>query len=163
MAELNGESAEILKAIRGDNAMSDSNIRWIQRLNNFKKAFKQLEQGVKQAKNKQFSDLEKEGLIQRFEYNQELAWQVIKDFYEYLGEIGMQGSKDAFRLAVKRGLINSDCGTVLMNSIKSRNKTVHTYNEDTAEEIFNEIVNEYYDAFHTLLTILEEQQDKRER
>lgn len=142
--------------------MSDSNIRWVQRLNNFSNAFKQLSLGVKLAKERPLSDLEKEGVIQRFEYNQELSWQVIRDFYEYLGERGIQGSKDAFRLAVKRGLISSDCGMVLMNSIKSRNKTVHTYNEDTAEEIFNEIVNEYYDAFNTLLVILEEEQKKRE-
>jgi tRNA threonylcarbamoyladenosine modification (KEOPS) complex Pcc1 subunit len=30
-----------------------------------------------------------------------------------------------------------------MESIKSRNKTIHTYNEETAEEIFQAIIHEY--------------------
>jgi len=121
------------------------NIRWIQRFNNFKKAFEQLEKGVKLAVSSELSDLEKEGLIQRFEYTQELAWQTIKDFYEYLGETGIQGSRDAFQIAFNRGLIEN--GKVFMETIKSRNKTVHTYNEETANEIFKEIVDEYYKEF----------------
>jgi nucleotidyltransferase substrate binding protein (TIGR01987 family) len=141
--------------------MDKHNIRWIQRLNNFKKAYKQLELGVEQASARDFSDLEKEGLIQRFEYNQELCWQTIKDFYEYIGETGIQGSRDAFHLAVKRGLIDTNCGAVLMESIKSRNKTVHTYNEETADEIFYDIVNEYYKAFCLVKEALEREQEKR--
>ncbi len=142
--------------------MTNDNIRWLQRLNNFKKAFKQLELDVEKAKEHELSDLEKEGLIQRFKYNQELAWQTIKDFYEYLGETGIQGSRDAFQLAVKRGLIDAACGTIFMDSIKSRNKTAHTYNEETAEEIFNDIINEYYQAFAILKQALENEKSKRE-
>ena len=141
--------------------MDKHNIRWIQRLNNLKKAYKQLELGVEQATDRDLSDLEKEGLIQRFEYNQELSWQTIKDFYEYIGETGIQGSRDAFQLAVKRGLIDANCGLILMESIKSRNKTVHTYNEETADEIFHDIVNEYYQAFRFVKEALEKEEQKR--
>ncbi|MBE9563519.1 MAG: nucleotidyltransferase substrate binding protein [Proteobacteria bacterium] len=138
--------------------MNDSqDIRWLQRLQNYKKAFKQLELGVKLATQRDLSDLEKEGLIQRFEYTQELAWQTIKDFYEYMGESGIQGSRDAFQLAIKRDLISN--GEIFMESIKSRNKTVHTYNEATADEIFHAIVEEYYQAFLELKnTLIKEQQ-----
>ena len=139
----------------------EDNIRWIQRLSNFKKAFKQLELGVEQATDRALSDLEKEGLIQRFEYNQELSWQVIKDFYQYLGYTSIQGSRDAFQLAVKNGLVDANCGAKLMESVKSRNKTVHTYNEAVAEEIFQAIVNEYYPAFDTLKIALENEQKQR--
>lgn len=139
-----------------------NNIRWIQRLNNFEKAFKQLELGVEQATDGELSDLEKEGIIQRFEYNQELSWQTIKDFYEYIGETGIQGSRDAFQLAVKRGLVDSNCGQVLMQSVKSRNKTVHTYNHETAEEIFQDIIDEYYQAFLTLKNALQKEQSQRD-
>ncbi|MDQ6976445.1 MAG: HI0074 family nucleotidyltransferase substrate-binding subunit [Mariprofundaceae bacterium] len=137
-------------------------IRWLQRLNNFQKAFKQLEIGVEEATAREFSDLEKEGLIQRFEYNQELSWQVIKDFFEYLGDVSIQGSRDAYQLAVKRGLIDSNCGRLLMKSIKSRNKTVHTYNEETANDIFADITNEYYQVFLVLKQALEKEQTRRE-
>jgi len=139
----------------------DNNIRWIQRLNNFKKAFAQLQSGVEEATERELSDLEKEGVIQRFEYNQELSWQVIKDFYDFLGNSTIQGSRDAFQLAVKRGLIDANCGKVLMESIKSRNKTVHTYNEETANEIFQDIINDYYLAFLALKEALEKEQQQR--
>ena len=141
--------------------MDKHNIRWIQRLNNLKKAFNQLELGVEQATDRDLSNLEKEGLIHRFEYNQELFWQAIKDFYEYIGETGIQGSRDAFQLAVKRGLIDANCGAILMESIKSRNKTVHTYNEETADEIFNDIVSQYYQAFRLVKKALEKEQQER--
>ncbi len=139
----------------------ETEVRWVQRLQNFKKAFKQLENGVEEAKKRDFSDLEKEGLIQRFEYTQELSWHVIKDFYEYAGDSGLQGSRDSFRLAVKRGLIDSVCGKILMESIKSRNKTVHTYNEETADEIFYAILDEYYGAFLLLKKALEKERQRR--
>ncbi|OIR25292.1 HI0074 family nucleotidyltransferase substrate-binding subunit [Bathymodiolus thermophilus thioautotrophic gill symbiont] len=143
--------------------MENKDIRWIQRLNNFKKAFEQLELGVEHVteSNVSLSDLEKEGLIQRFEYTQELAWLSIKDFYEYVGKTDIQGSKDAFQLAIKRGLIDVNHGGALMKSIQSRNKTVHTYNEETANEIFYEIIEEYYDAFLSLKNALEQQQKQR--
>jgi nucleotidyltransferase substrate binding protein (TIGR01987 family) len=142
--------------------MNNNDIRWIQRLNNFKKALKKLELGVEQATDKALSDLEKEGLIQRFEYNQELSWQTVKDFYQYLGDTSIQGSKDAFQLAVKMGLVDENCGASLMSSIKSRNKTVHTYNEEVAESIFQDIINEYYQAFNSLKIALENEQQQRE-
>ena len=140
---------------------NQSDTRWIQRLNNFKKAFQQLSLAVEQAKVQELSDLEKEGLIQRFEYTQELSWQVIKDFFEYLGETEILGSRDAFQLAVKRGLLNSSLGRVLMKSIRSRNKTVHTYNKETADEIFMDIVNEYYQAFAEIKIVMEKELQKR--
>lgn len=34
-----------------------------------------------------------------------------------------------------------------MEMIASRNKTSHTYNEDTADEIFSKILKDYYPAF----------------
>ena len=121
--------------------MDKQGIRWIQRLCNFQKAFKQLERGVEEATSRDLSDLEKEGLIQRFEYNQELSWSVIKDFYEYIGEIGIQGSRDAYQLSVKRGLIDANCGKILMESIKSRNLTLKTVY--ALEEMLHELYLPY--------------------
>ncbi len=134
-------------------------IRWIQRLNNFEKAFKQLQKGVETALSRELSDLEKEGIIQRFEYTQELAWKTVKDFYESLGETNIQGSADAFRMAFEKDLIKS--GNSLMKSIKSRNNTVHTYNEKTAEEIYQDIIKIYYHAFLELFESLNNQKKLR--
>ena len=68
----------------------DKDIRWIQRLNNYRKALNRLTQAVRivagqMGSEEEIDDLLKEGLIQRFEYTHELAWKVMKDYAEYQG------------------------------------------------------------------------------
>lgn len=129
--------------------MNSKDIRWKQRFNNFTKAFEQLTEFLVQ---KQLNKLEQQGLIQCFEYNYELAWNTIKDFYEAQGEVNLQGSKDAFRLAFNRGLIKN--GEVWMDMIQSRALTSHTYNEDTAQAIITKITTSYYQEFKNLFDTL---------
>ena len=131
---------------------NENEIRWIYRLDNFKKAFKTLESDIRLANSKKLSDIEKRGLIQAFEYTYELAWNTIKDFYFYNGIVDIQGSRDAFKMAFNKGLVSSD---ILIKTIRSRQLTVHTYNEDIIEDIFESITNEYYDAFKELFQNLE--------
>ena len=57
-------------------------IRWIQRFSNLKKAFAQLKDAVELSKARELSNLEKQGLIQAFEYTHELGWKTLKDFLE---------------------------------------------------------------------------------
>lgn len=79
-------------------------IRWKQRFANFQLVLTELTDAVKITHRRNLSNLEEQGLIQSFEYNDELAWNCIKDFYENQGETNIAGSRDAFRLAFKRGL-----------------------------------------------------------
>jgi nucleotidyltransferase substrate binding protein (TIGR01987 family) len=130
--------------------MENQDVRWIQRFSNYKKAFSQLKKFIDKG---ELNELEQQGLIQAFEYTYELAWNTIKDFYENQGEINIQGSKDAFRLAFNRGLIEN--GEIWMDMVKSRTKTSHTYNEETANEIANAIINSYFALFLTLKDTLE--------
>jgi len=130
----------------GDYSMED--IRWIQRLGNFRKALASLKEAVDTAKTRELNKLEKQGLIQSFEYTYELAWNTVKDFYSEQGETGIQGSRDAFRMAFSRNLVSN--GEILMETIKSRQKTSHSYNEKTAEEILQAVVRDYYNAFEDL-------------
>lgn len=137
----------------------ENDIRWVQRLSNYQNAFCQLEKGIALAAEKELSDLEKEGVIQRFENTQELAWKTIKNFYESMGETNIQGSSDAFKMAFEKGLIKN--GQALMQTIKSRNNTVHTYNKKTSDEIYRDIVTLYYQAFKDLLDSLLQQKALR--
>lgn len=128
--------------------MSGPDVRWHQRLANFLRALRQLDDAVALAQARGLTDLEKQGLIQAFEYTHELAWNTAKDFYVDQGVSDLQGSKDVARLAFKRGLIKN--GTVWMDMIKSRNKTSHTYNPETAEEIFTAVVTAYHPELERL-------------
>lgn len=139
--------------------MNTQEIRWQQRFSNYVKAFLKLEQAVLKIKEEYqieedgtidedsfLDEIIKEGLIQRFEYTHELAWNVMKDFLENAGNNNVFGSKDATKEAFAAGLITK--GEVWMDMIKSRNKTPYTYNEETANDIFMKIVHEYHQEFN---------------
>jgi len=128
-------------------------VRWIQRFNNFKKSLKQLDGAIQLIAERKLTDLEQQGVIQAFEYNYELAWNVLKDFYENQGEQNIQGSRDAIKLAFKRGMIKN--GDIWLNMIKSRALTSHTYNEDVTKAILNDIIEKYYSEFTSLKTTLD--------
>jgi len=111
----------------------EPDIRWKQRLANYRRACAKLEAAVTLAKLRTLSDLEKQGLIQSFEFTHELAWNVFKDWFDDQGISGLTGSKDATREAFSRGLIAE--GQIWMDMIKSRNLSSHTYNSETAEAL----------------------------
>ncbi len=123
--------------------------RWLQRLNKFEKAFKQLEKAVDLYKERELTDLEKQGLIQAFEHTFELSWNLLRDYLIYQGISDVKGSRDAFRLAFKYGIIEK--GEVWMEMIQARNLTSHTYDEEMAKELIQRVVNTYYQAFKELL------------
>ena len=104
--------------------MTGPDIRWQHRFANFRKAPAQLTRIMDQ---ENLNEMEIQGLIQSFEYNLERSWNTIKSFYEYQGETGIQGSRDAFRTGIERGLLSN--GEDWMQMIRSRSLTVHTYSE----------------------------------
>ncbi len=135
------------------NNMGALDVRWQQRLNNYLKALSQLKKFMD--KGDDLNELEEQGLIKAFEYTFELAWNTMKDFYESQGETGIQGSRDAIRMAFRRGLIED--GESWMKMIESRIKTSHTYNEETANEIVEAVKYIYYALFLLLRDKLESQ------
>ena len=119
-----------------------NDIRWKQRFYNYQKALVQLTKFIEKG---ELSELEEQGIIKAFEYTYELAWKVIKDYYEEQGEVSIQGSRDALRLAFQRGLITD--GDNWMNMIKSRIASVHTYNLEVAQQINQDIHDIYFQLF----------------
>jgi nucleotidyltransferase substrate binding protein (TIGR01987 family) len=120
----------------------ENDIRWKQRFYNYQKAVNQLTKFIEKG---ELNELEEQGIIKAFEYTYELAWKVIKDYYEQQGEVAIQGSKDAIRIAFQRGLIAD--GDNWMKMIKSRIASVHTYNLEVAKQINQDIHNIYFQLF----------------
>ena len=121
--------------------MENLDIRWKQRFSNFEKALLKMTEVI-ELKEISLSDLEKEGLIQRFEFTHELCWNVMKDFLIYDGIQNIIGSRSAVREAFNKGLITS--GEIWMDMIESRNRTSHTYIESILTREFEKIINLYY-------------------
>jgi nucleotidyltransferase substrate binding protein (TIGR01987 family) len=82
-----------------------------------------------------------------------LAWNMLKDYLLDQGNQNIKGSKDATRAAFKVGLITD--GEQWMAMIQSRNLSSHTYDERTAEQLVNVIIQHYYPLFVTLKTEME--------
>ncbi len=123
----------------------NTKIRWQQRLANFSKALRQLENAVNLSNKRPLSDLEEQGLIQAFEFTHELAWNVLKDYFAFQGNPDITGSRDASREAFRKGLIKDRDGW--MEMIKSRNQSSHTYNQEIAEGIAEKISSSYFGLF----------------
>ena len=133
-------------------------IRWIQRFANFRSALEQLKDGVKAFNDRELNLLEKQGLIQAFEFTHELAWNVLKDYAEYQGNFNIKGSRDAIREGFRYSLINN--GNLWMQMIETRNLTSHIYDKHTTEEIVDTIVHKYFPEFLELEKTMEKFRDQ---
>jgi len=130
-------------------------IRWQQRFVNFNKALAKLKEASLLSKEKSLSELEMEGLIQRFEYTYELSWKTLQDLLKFKGYNDINGPGPVLSKAFDLGLIeNADAWRRLK---KSRELTSHTYDSDTAEAIATAIQAEFVDLFLYLQYKLEEE------
>ncbi|MFP4278334.1 MAG: nucleotidyltransferase substrate binding protein [Wenzhouxiangella sp.] len=116
-------------------------IRWIQRLDNYQRALKHLQGAVELMAERELSQLEKQGVIQAFEFCWELAWKLMKDYLQWQGMADLAGARDATREAFRQGLIAD--GQVWMAMLQDRNRTAHTYNEATMLELLRAIRGSY--------------------
>lgn len=128
-------------------------VRWLQRFDNFARALVSFRSAIELSHQRQLSDLEKQGLIQSFEFCHELAWNTLKDFLEYQGITGIMGSRDAVHEAFSRGLVSH--GDDWIDMIKSRNLSSHTYNKNVADAIVQKIRDCYSLRFEELFAKLQ--------
>ena len=125
--------------------MENQDIRWKQRFENFSNAFRQLKLARNLKKERDFTELELQGVIQAFEITQELSWKVLKDFLEEQGVSDLFGSKNVVREAFNVGLISN--GEIWLDMIKTRNLTSHIYDESEILKLLDVILESYIDVF----------------
>jgi len=120
-------------------------IRWKQRFSNFLRAYGYLSGAVELSRTRELTKLEQQGLIQAFEFTHELAWNVLRDYLDEKGITGLIGSKDATRNAFKNGLIED--GDSWMKMIEARNLSSHSYNNEIAQSVADDILARFFPAF----------------
>jgi nucleotidyltransferase substrate binding protein (TIGR01987 family) len=121
--------------------MNQKQIRWKQRFQNFEKAYSQLKLAIKDFE--KLTVLEKEGLIQRFEYTFELAWKTLKDYLESQ-EVIVSFPREVIKSAFHYGLIKD--GEIWMDMLEKRNLMAHTYDEKRFNLAVSKIKEEYFNA-----------------
>ena len=129
-------------------------IRWKQRFVNYLQALRQLGAAVQLMRTRPLSELEEQGLIQAFEFTHELAWNVMKDYFDYQGAAQITGSRDATREAFQKGLIRDGDGWMAM--IRSRNLSSHTYQAATARAIRDDVEKRYHGLFEEFAKTMSE-------
>jgi nucleotidyltransferase substrate binding protein (TIGR01987 family) len=134
----------------------EQDIRWKQRFENFQRAIRLMQEVPDMDINK-LSYLEKEGVIQRFEFTLELAWKTLKDKMEFDGIILNKISpkmvlKEAFK---SRYIENIE---LWLEMIDDRNLLSHTYDFKVFEEIIPDIQTKYTPLLSELYTSLIEAQ-----
>lgn len=132
-----------------------TDIRWRQRFQNFDRGVVLLREALENGPSA-LSVLEKEGVIQRFEYTFELAWKTIKDFLEAGGLVispvtPRQVIKDAFAAKVLAD------GQAWVDMLDHRNLLSHTYDRAVFETAVDAIAARYLPAMESLHIYLIEQ------
>lgn len=121
--------------------MNHKDIRWRQRFENFEKAYKQLQSAVTDFP--KLSDLEKEGLIQRYQYTFELAWKTLKDYLESQG-VSASFPREVIKASFLHQIIQN--GEVWMDMLEKRNLMAHTYDEVKFKLALQYINDQYFSA-----------------
>lgn len=112
-------------------------VRWKQRFENFNKSYKLLK---KYSNEPIKTELERAGIIQFFEMTFELAWKVLKDYLESEGYI-VKSPRETVKQAFQIGLIEN--GHIWIDALANRNLTTHTYDEELAQKMIKEILDDY--------------------
>ena len=128
----------------------NKDIRWRQRFNNLSRAFAQLEKGAGLACP---SDIEKQGIIQSFEFTFELAWKTLKDYLESKN-VEALFPRDVIKEAFRCELIT---GSLWMEMLEDRNLMAHSYDEAQAQRAYLKIKNDYFPAIQNLVEKLKSQ------
>ncbi len=126
----------------------DPTPRWQYRFRNFSRAYSLLREAA-EADPKRLSDLEREGLIQRFEYTFELAWKTLKDRLEYDGvQVPTATPRKVIRSGFAAGLI--DDGEAWIDMLTDRNAMSHQYDFDIFEAVADKVHRRYLHLFGEL-------------
>lgn len=126
--------------------------KWENKLDNFEKANAQLQKALQQ---NDFNDLEREGVIQRFEFTFELAWKTLQDYIEAMGHEDVKGPRKVIKRAFADNIISDGQGWI--NMLESRHESVHTYSEPSIIKIFNDIKSLYGKLLNDLVVELKSQ------
>jgi nucleotidyltransferase substrate binding protein (TIGR01987 family) len=124
--------------------------RWKERLKSYSKALLQLESALQQ---KQFSVLEKDGVIKRLEFTFELAWKTLQDKLYDQGYLSTKGPKPVIKQAFNNGIITD--GQAWIDMLIDRNNPTHLYDESAAVSIFDRIQITYFALLQELKSKLE--------
>ena len=92
---------------------------------------------VLQDENDESDNYVRDSTILRFEVSYELSWKIMKEFSVFMGQEDCYSPKSCIRAAAQNGLIDNP--EVWFKYLEYRNLVSHTYNQETAEQLYSSI------------------------
>lgn len=129
-------------------------IRWQQRFQNLDRAFSQLKRGLTI---EDPSDIERQGIIQSFEFTFELSWKTLKDYLEAQGVI-CQFPREVIKQAFQNQIISQ--GELWLDMLGKSNLLAHTYDENLATEAYRLIKEDFGPQIEKLVQWFQEKNGK---
>jgi nucleotidyltransferase substrate binding protein (TIGR01987 family) len=93
------------------------------------------------------SEIQRDGIIQRFEFSIELSWKTLKKILKFIGEDDKLFAKELFKKFDEYAIIHNI--EIWIDFMDIRNRLSHIYSEETAIESFN-YIKENYSVFSEL-------------
>ena len=119
----------------------DADVRWKQRYMNLKQAHALLGEALSHGINN-LNQLEKEGLVQRFEFTFELTWKTLKDYLEESGvPLTISTPREIIKEAFAANIIAD--GALWMKMLDHRNLLSHTYDVTRFDDAVRAIEFDY--------------------
>jgi nucleotidyltransferase substrate binding protein (TIGR01987 family) len=125
--------------------------RCMERFDSFSKALDRLEEAFEQDGH---DELQKDGVIQRFEFTFELAWKTLQDYFEAEGYTDVKGPRTVIRQAFQDHVIKDP--EIWMSILEDRNRMTHTYDGNASDDVFEHIRDSYLAELGELYHALKE-------
>ena len=122
--------------------MNSTDVRWVQRFGNFERAYLLLSGALQGKDVSEFDDLQREGLIQRFEFTFELLWKTLKDYLDF-EEVSIEiiSPKGVIKAAAASNIlgiigVRAEC---LLSMLEARNAVLNVYDEDRFVRVLSDV------------------------
>ena len=127
------------------------------KIEQLEKAFENLKiiiEAYEKEKDKIIKDGLRDSIIQRFEFVTELSWKLMKKYLDENLVLEVYSPRSVIKESYKQDLIEN--GELWLDILEDRNLTSHTYDENTANRIKDNIVNKYVLDFEKFIKRIKE-------
>lgn len=108
-----------------------------EQVNQLQRAVLRIGEVLELVEERELYEIVRDSAIKRFEMAFDLAWKTIKTYLKEKEGLSCNSPRSCLKEAFTQGLIEHDEGWLTL--IDLRNEAVHTYNEDFAEKVYDQL------------------------
>lgn len=112
--------------------------------------FKQVLDNLKVSSVLEYSDISRDSTLLRFELVSEIAWKVLKIYLEDQFKIQSSYPVQIYREALKAQILSASDVERALEMVQDRNRMVHDYNQNWADELYKKILKDYIPLFERI-------------